>query len=103
MLTTRRTNKLAGTAKHGVKAHKEARADGLRLYKGGISVLPFSPDLYEIPISRLSPPSRIHMPCVSTFQLHRARSSEMLDIIMLAIGLAFFALSIGYVYACDRL
>jgi hypothetical protein len=43
------------------------------------------------------------MRCVSTFQLHRARSSEMLDIIMLAIGLAFFALSIGYVYACDRL
>jgi len=27
----------------------------------------------------------------------------MLDIIMLAIGLGFFALSIGYVYACDRL
>jgi len=27
----------------------------------------------------------------------------MLDLIMLAIGLAFFALSIGYVYACDRL
>jgi hypothetical protein len=43
------------------------------------------------------------MPCASTLQLHRARSSEMLDIIMLAIGLAFFALSIGYVYACDRL
>jgi hypothetical protein len=35
--------------------------------------------------------------------MHRARSSEMLDIIMLAIGFAFFALSIGYVYACDRL
>jgi hypothetical protein len=43
------------------------------------------------------------MPRVSTFGLHRARSSEMLDIIMLAIGLGFFALSIGYVYACDRL
>jgi hypothetical protein len=43
------------------------------------------------------------MPSVSTFELHRARSSEMLDIIMLAIGLGFFALSIGYVYACDRL
>jgi len=27
----------------------------------------------------------------------------MLDIIMLAIGVGFFALSIGYVYACDRL
>jgi len=27
----------------------------------------------------------------------------MLDVIMLAIGLAFFALSIGYTIACDRL
>jgi hypothetical protein len=31
------------------------------------------------------------------------RSTAMLDLIMLAIGLGFFALSIGYVYACDRL
>jgi len=27
----------------------------------------------------------------------------MLDILMLAIGLAFFALSVGYAVACDRL
>jgi len=27
----------------------------------------------------------------------------MMDVIMLAIGLFSFALSIGYVYACDRL
>jgi len=27
----------------------------------------------------------------------------MLDAVMLAIGLAFFALSVGYVLACDRL
>jgi len=27
----------------------------------------------------------------------------MTDIIMLAIGFVFFALSIGYVYACDQL
>jgi len=27
----------------------------------------------------------------------------MLDLIMLAIGLGFFALSVGYAYACDRL
>jgi hypothetical protein len=32
-----------------------------------------------------------------------AGSIEMLDIIMLAIGLGFFALSIGYAYACDWL
>jgi len=27
----------------------------------------------------------------------------MMDAIMLAIGLAFFVLSVGYVLACDRL
>jgi len=27
----------------------------------------------------------------------------MLDLVMLAAGLAFFALSIGYAVACDRL
>jgi len=27
----------------------------------------------------------------------------MMDVVMLAIGLAFFAVSIAYVYACDRL
>jgi hypothetical protein len=33
----------------------------------------------------------------------RARSIEMLDIVMLTMGLGFFVLSIGYTYACDRL
>ena len=28
---------------------------------------------------------------------------SMMDVIMIAIGIVFFALSIGYVYACDRL
>jgi len=27
----------------------------------------------------------------------------MLDVILLALGLVLFALSIGYAYACDRL
>jgi len=27
----------------------------------------------------------------------------MMDAVMLAIGIVFFALSIAYVYACDRL
>jgi len=27
----------------------------------------------------------------------------MLDVILLALGLVFFVLSIGYAYACDRL
>jgi len=27
----------------------------------------------------------------------------MIDLAMLAIGFVFFALSIGYVYACDKL
>jgi hypothetical protein len=32
-----------------------------------------------------------------------AGSSHMLDIIMLAIALVFFVLSVGYTVACDRL
>jgi hypothetical protein len=31
------------------------------------------------------------------------RSAEMLDVVMLAIGLGFLALSVGYAMACDRL
>jgi hypothetical protein len=31
------------------------------------------------------------------------RSTTMLDVFMLAIGLGFFALSVAYVYACERL
>jgi hypothetical protein len=30
-------------------------------------------------------------------------SCRMLDLILIALGLGFFALSIAYVYACDRL
>jgi hypothetical protein len=33
----------------------------------------------------------------------RRKEHPMLDIIMLAIGLGFFALSVGYTIACDRL
>ena len=29
-------------------------------------------------------------------------STTMLDILLLALGLAFFALSVGYAYACER-
>jgi hypothetical protein len=32
-----------------------------------------------------------------------ARSTHMFDIILIAIGLGFFALSVGYTIACDRL
>ena len=32
-----------------------------------------------------------------------ARSIKMLDLILLVIGLAFFALSVGYTIGCDRL
>jgi hypothetical protein len=60
-------------------------------------------DLYKIPISLRTPTSRFHMRCVTKFAVLHARSIAMMDAIVLAIGFAFFALSIGYVYACDRL
>jgi p-aminobenzoyl-glutamate transporter AbgT len=31
------------------------------------------------------------------------RRTPMMDVVMLAIGLVFFTVSIAYVYACDRL
>jgi hypothetical protein len=31
------------------------------------------------------------------------RSIKMLDLVMLALALGFFALSVGYTIACDRL
>jgi hypothetical protein len=31
------------------------------------------------------------------------KEPPMLDLVMLALGLAFFALSVGYTVACDRL
>jgi len=31
------------------------------------------------------------------------RSTTVLDMLMLALAVAFFALSVGYAYACDRL
>jgi hypothetical protein len=38
-----------------------------------------------------------------TYRSRLTRSIPMMDIVMLAIGFVFFALSIGYVYGCDRL
>jgi hypothetical protein len=49
----------------------------------------------------------MHLVCKRNLIAHGAagagRSTEMLDIIMLAIGLGFFALSVGYAMACDQL
>jgi SNF family Na+-dependent transporter len=50
---------------------------------------------------------RAHRGCCNSrawfANFNRHEEHTMLDVIMLAIGLAFFALSVGYVYACDQL
>jgi hypothetical protein len=38
-----------------------------------------------------------------TFAQIFQRNSSMLDVLMVALALGFFALSVGYAYACDRL
>jgi hypothetical protein len=40
-------------------------------------------------------------PLITTYQ--RCREHLMLDVIMIAIALGFFALSVGYAVACDQL
>ena len=48
-----------------------------------------------------------HHPYTSgkAIRLARFQRTEhlMLDVVMLALGLAFFALAVGYTYACERL
>jgi hypothetical protein len=34
---------------------------------------------------------------------HCAQEHLMLDVVMLALGLGFFAVAVGYTYACERL
>jgi hypothetical protein len=34
---------------------------------------------------------------------NRRKEHLMLDVVMLVLGLSFFALGIGYAYACERL
>ena len=49
-------------------------------------------------------PGRYRVPQAQNGAARRVqRSKQMLDVILIALGLGFFALSVGYVYACDRL
>jgi hypothetical protein len=36
-------------------------------------------------------------------RISRNEENSMMDILMLALGFVFFALAIGYTYACERL
>jgi hypothetical protein len=47
-----------------------------------------------------TPPAAGPLPARGRFLLGEI---SMMDVIMIAIGVVFFAVSIGYVYACDRL
>jgi hypothetical protein len=46
-----------------------------------------------------------HHVSASAVGLHGVARKEhqMLDLVLLALGLGFFVLTIGYAYACDRL
>jgi hypothetical protein len=44
-----------------------------------------------------------HEPFTPHTELFIARSTHMLDVILVAAAFGFFALSVGYTIACDRL
>jgi hypothetical protein len=71
---------------------------------------------YEIPINSRLPCSRKPMcrvaiqhpirtrgPLLRASRIVPQQEHPMLDIVMLALSLAFFALAVGYTYACERL
>jgi hypothetical protein len=60
-----------------------------------------TPDCSCDPVDPLHPPSPEY-PIVSC-RSRRDKEHLMLDIVMLALGLGFFAAAVGYTYACERL
>ena len=61
-----------------------------------------SPDCsYDPVLIQRNPPSPQH----ASVAQGNARNKEylMLDVLMLALGLGFFVLAVGYTYACERL
>jgi hypothetical protein len=55
-------------------------------------------------VSSLPSPRAIVMRArLREFLFENSLESSMLDLIMLALGLGFFAAAIGYTYACERL
>ncbi len=58
------------------------------------------------PVSKTNALNGISLPDKSGRPRIRPRTVQehlMLDILMLALGLCFFAIAIGYTYACERL
>ena len=51
-------------------------------------------------VCRKRPARRLPDSCAGT---ERNKENPMMDILMLALGFGFFALAIGYTYACERL
>jgi hypothetical protein len=54
-------------------------------------------------LTRAEPPSAGQGSAESPIAARPQGDIRMLDIILIALGLGFFAGSIAYVYACDRL
>jgi hypothetical protein len=59
----------------------------------------FLPDISQLQFPSFS---YLHSPILLA-PTHWKRERPMLDLIMMALGLGFFVLSIGYAVACDRL
>jgi hypothetical protein len=53
--------------------------------------------------SRVDPASPSPEYPIASRRSRRDKEHLMLDIVMLALGLGFFAAAVGYTYACERL
>jgi hypothetical protein len=93
---------VTAASKDGVKRHKKSRLIERQRYVCAISVKPTPPIFIRFLYRGFGRP--LEFICLAPLNSNVAQgASKMLDVIMLALGFAFFALSIGYVYACDRL
>jgi hypothetical protein len=58
------------------------------------------PGLHDRVLVHCNPPFRY---ALTDARNERDKELFMLDVVMLALGLGFFAVGIGYAYACERL
>jgi hypothetical protein len=53
--------------------------------------------------SRFDPSQSTFRNALTVARNERDKEHSMLDVVMLALGLGFFVVGIGYAYACERL
>jgi tRNA A58 N-methylase Trm61 len=90
----------------GISADRPATAKLRRVYALYMNRPPPSTSILYPEMGNIARATKGVVPLDGSMSCRRTRASEgeaMLDAILLAVGVGFFALSIAYAFGCDRL